>query len=125
MVVLQDTVGLERYIPGPHCETHPTSSHDADQAISSIKVEEVSGVQREEEDPVPVSCEAIKAELEVRCVSVCPLLGRFHTQSELPVVSLACVSVHAKQHYTSKWVLKRPFSHVSRGLRVVYCWHSL
>jgi hypothetical protein len=106
MVVLQNCMDMERCVPGPHNETYPTSSHDADQAISSIKVEDV---QEEKEDPVPVSCEAIKAELEVSCVSVCPLLGRFYTQSELPVVSLACVSVHTKQHHTSKWVLKRPF----------------
>jgi hypothetical protein len=88
MVVLQDCVDLERCVPGSHSETCPGSSHDAEQAISSVKFEEVSGVQgEEEEDPVPVSCEAIKAELEVSCRSVCPVVGRFHTKAELSVVS--------------------------------------
>jgi hypothetical protein len=100
MLVLQDCVDLERCVPGPHSGTHPTSSHDADQAISSIKFEEVSGVQGEEEDPVPVSCEALKAELEVSCVSVCPLLGRFDTRAELPLVSLVSISLSTQNSST-------------------------
>jgi hypothetical protein len=70
MLVLQDCMDLERCVPGPHSETYPTSSHDADQAMN-IEVEDVSDIQREEEeDPVPISYEAIKAEREVSCVSV-------------------------------------------------------
>jgi hypothetical protein len=45
VVVLQNCMDMERCVPGSHSETYPTSSHDADQAISTIKVEEVSGVQ--------------------------------------------------------------------------------
>jgi hypothetical protein len=74
MLVLQDCMDIEKCVPGPRSETYPTSSHDANQAMN-IKVEEDSHI-KEEEDPVPVSCEAIKAELEVSCVSVCPLLCR-------------------------------------------------
>jgi hypothetical protein len=76
MVVLQNCMDLEKHVPGPCSETYPTSSCDAYQAMN-IKVEEVSDVEVEEEHPVPMSFIGIKAEHEVSCMSVCPLLGRF------------------------------------------------
>jgi hypothetical protein len=69
MVVLQNCVDMERCVPGPHSETHPTSSHDANQ-VMNIKVENVSDMQEEGEDPVPISYKAVKAEREVSCVPV-------------------------------------------------------
>jgi hypothetical protein len=69
------------------------SSQDVD-LVMSVKVEEVSGLQ-EEEVPVPITCQAIKVESEVSCMSVCLLLSRFEKYTELPVVFLIsiCVSV--------------------------------
>jgi hypothetical protein len=43
----------------------------------NIKVEEVSDVEVEEEHPVPMTFVGIKAEHEVSCMSVCPLLAGF------------------------------------------------
>jgi hypothetical protein len=67
MGVLQESVDLERCVPGPHSETYPTSPHDAYQAMN-IKVEDVSEI-KEEEDPIPVSFPAVKAEHEVSWLS--------------------------------------------------------
>jgi hypothetical protein len=40
-----------------------------------MKVEEVSVIEVEEECPVALTLTGIKSEQEVRCMSVCPLLG--------------------------------------------------
>jgi hypothetical protein len=51
-----------------------TSFQDGREAMD-IKVEEVSDVKDEEDDPLAV---ALESEQEVSCVSVCALWGRFH-----------------------------------------------
>jgi hypothetical protein len=51
------------------CGETNTTSCSASQPID-IKLEEVS---EEEKDPVPITFPKIKAEPEVRCMSVCPL----------------------------------------------------
>jgi hypothetical protein len=78
MVVLQNCMDLQKPVPGPCSETYPASPCDANQAMN-IKVEEVSGIEAEEEDPVPTTFVGIKAEHKVSCMSMCPLCGRFHT----------------------------------------------
>jgi hypothetical protein len=67
MMILQNHTNSEMKVPDPSGETNPTSS-DASQAIS-IKVEEVSDAE-EEAGPVPISFPKIKAEPEVRCMSL-------------------------------------------------------
>jgi hypothetical protein len=68
MVVLQNSMNIEKCVPGPCIETYPTSSHDAYQAMN-IKVEEDSDIQEEEEHPVPMAFIGVKVEQEVSCVS--------------------------------------------------------
>jgi hypothetical protein len=69
MVVLQDCVDFKKEVAGSCSGTCATSSHDANQAVSNIKVEKFSDIE-EEEDPVPISFPAIKPEAEVSCTSV-------------------------------------------------------
>jgi hypothetical protein len=45
------------------------ASHDADQAMN-VKAEEVSDPEEEEEDPMPITFQEIKAEPEVSCMSL-------------------------------------------------------
>jgi hypothetical protein len=54
---------LKKDVPGLYSETCPVSSQDADQ-VMRMKVEEVSDMQ-EEDVPVPLTWQAIKAECEV------------------------------------------------------------
>jgi hypothetical protein len=68
--------------PGSIAETYPTSD-DGNEMID-INVEE---------DPVPVTFSGIKAEQEVSCISVCPLLGTFLKYPELCIVFLISVSL--------------------------------
>jgi hypothetical protein len=68
---------LQIYVPGLWSETCPSPSPDGNGSIN-LKSEEVSDVKGEE-DPVPIPFPGIKAEHEVSCTSVCPLLGTFHT----------------------------------------------
>jgi ferredoxin len=68
---------LEKDVPGLCSETCPASSHEGNGGIR-IKTEAVSDMEQEE-DPVPMLLPGIKAECEVSCMSVCPLLGNFHT----------------------------------------------
>jgi hypothetical protein len=83
---------LDKNELGLYRKTSSISSPDAAHIVN-IKVEEVSDVE-EEELPVPVTCQAIKAECEeVSCVSICPLLSRFHRYSELPVVLLVSICI--------------------------------
>jgi hypothetical protein len=69
---------------------YPTSD-DANQA-KNIKDEEVSYAE-EEEDPVPKQVLKIKAETEVSCMSVCPVLRRYHRYAEMPVVCMISISL--------------------------------
>jgi hypothetical protein len=93
LVVLQNATDLEKRLSGSCSETCPVSSQDAD-LVMSMKVEEVSGLQ-EEDVPMPTIWQAVKAEHEVSCMSLCPLANRFDRCAELPAVFLIsmCVSV--------------------------------
>jgi hypothetical protein len=93
-MVLQICTNLEEFVLGPCGETYPTSD-DAYQTMN-IKAEEVSGAE-EEEDPVPISFPKIEAEPGVSCMSVCPLLGRYHKYAEVPIVSLISISLSAHE----------------------------
>lgn len=78
MVLLQNCMGFERDILGAYSEICPTP-HDGNW-VSSVKAECVSDIKEEEEEkvPVPVTFQAVNAEREVSCMSVC----------------LVCLSVH-------------------------------
>jgi hypothetical protein len=93
-MVSQNCMDLQKHAPGPCSETFAASSHVANQ-VMNVKVEEVSDVEVDEEHPVPMTFIGIKAEHGVSCMSVYPLLGRFHTRPYLPVVSLIniCLSI--------------------------------
>jgi hypothetical protein len=65
MLILQNCRDSENCVPVPCSETHPTASHDANQAVN-IKVEEVSDIEVEEH-PVPMTFVGIKSEHEVSC----------------------------------------------------------
>jgi hypothetical protein len=86
-------VVLQKHVPGPCSETYPASSNDAYQAMN-IKVEEVSVLQEDDEDPLPISFPAVKADYEVSCMCVhhysnftyhiCRTEGVFRVSSCLP-----------------------------------------
>jgi hypothetical protein len=94
MVVLQDCADVEKDMRAPCAETCPVSPHDADHFVS-IKVEDFTDIKEEEDEevPMPVTCQAIKAECEVSCMSVRLPLSRFHIYSDLPVAVLISTSV--------------------------------
>jgi hypothetical protein len=75
MVVLQNSMDSQKDEPGLHNEACPSSSHDGEQGVN-IKVEEFSDVD-DGEDRLPLTVVGIKAEHEVSCMSLCPLLGQF------------------------------------------------
>jgi hypothetical protein len=75
LLVLQDCAHSQEDVPGSCTETCSTSSRDANQAIN-IKVEEVSDVEEEEENPVPISFPGIKAERAVSCFFFFPADSR-------------------------------------------------
>jgi hypothetical protein len=74
--------------PGSHSEACASSLGDV-HAVN-IKVEEFSDIE-DMEDPVPMTAVVIKAEHEVSCMSLCPLLGIYRLHPELPVLFLACI----------------------------------
>jgi hypothetical protein len=67
MMVLQNRTQSEMEVQDP-CDETNTTSHEASQAIN-IKVEEVLDAE-EEAGPVPIPFPKIKAEREVRCMSL-------------------------------------------------------
>jgi hypothetical protein len=75
MLVLQDCMDSLTAVRGSCSETCQTSPNDGNQ-FTSIKVEEVSYIA-EEEGLEPVTSAVIKAEPEVRCMSVCGVLHIF------------------------------------------------
>jgi hypothetical protein len=77
---------IEKDILGLCSETFPASSQEGNGGIR-IKTEAVSDVEQEE-DSLPALFPGIKAECEVSCMSVCPLLCTFHTSPLLPIVFL-------------------------------------
>jgi hypothetical protein len=98
LVILQNVTDLEKGLSGSCSETCPVSSQDADLDMS-MKVEEVSGLQ-EEDVPVPTIWQAVKAEHEVSCMSLCPLANRFDKYTELPIVFLISICVSVCPHET-------------------------
>jgi hypothetical protein len=69
VMVLQNCTNLEKFVPGACGEAYQ-AYHDANQAMN-IKAEEVSDAEEEEEvGPVPITCQEIKAEPEVSCMSL-------------------------------------------------------
>ncbi|XP_023717995.1 uncharacterized protein LOC111870166 isoform X6 [Cryptotermes secundus] len=62
----EDTISLSQAEPNSHSETCLTSSHNENQLVS-IKVEEVTDIQ-EEEDPLLITFPVTRAELRVSCV---------------------------------------------------------
>jgi hypothetical protein len=69
MLVLQDCMDLLTAVPGSCSGTCLTSPDDGNES-TSIKVEEVSYITKEE-GLEPMTSAVIKAEPEVRCMSVC------------------------------------------------------
>jgi hypothetical protein len=67
VIILQNRTNSRMEVRDPCGEMNPTSG-DASQAIN-IKVEEVSDAE-DEAGPVPISFPKIKAEPEVRCMSL-------------------------------------------------------
>jgi hypothetical protein len=86
---------LEKDVPVLCSEMCPASSHEGNGGIR-IKTEALSDVEQEE-DHVPTSFPGIKSECEVSCMSVCPLLGSFHTSTLLPIAFLIS-SYQCAQH---------------------------
>jgi hypothetical protein len=80
---LQMCLDLLKFVPGLSSETGATFS-DGGGGINSVKVEEVTDVQEEEEVPMPISCSLIKGEHEVSYAYV-GILGTFHKYLELLV----------------------------------------
>ena len=71
MLVLQDCMDLLTAVPGSCSGTCLTSTDDGNE-FTSIKVEEVSYITKEE-DLEQMTSAVIKAEPEVRCMYVCVL----------------------------------------------------
>jgi hypothetical protein len=67
VMVLQNYTNSENVLGGPYGETYPTC-HDANQAMN-IKAEEIIGAE-EEEDPLPITLQEIKAKSEVSFMSL-------------------------------------------------------
>jgi hypothetical protein len=93
-VVLQICTDFLKIEPGSSSETCPASRDE--NHMTYIKVEE---------DPVPITFPGIKAEHEVSCISMCPLLGSFHKYPELCTVFLIsiCLSVNMKHLQCTEW----------------------
>jgi hypothetical protein len=83
-MLLQNCMDFVRIEPGSDSETYPTSSRDGNPMID-VKVEE---------GPIPITSKCMKAEHEVSCMSVCPLLGTFHRYAELCTVFLISICPH-------------------------------
>jgi hypothetical protein len=68
MLVLQDPLELVKFEPGSYSETCLTSSHVGNES-TGIKVEKATDIT-EEEGLEPMTSAVVKAEPEVRCMSV-------------------------------------------------------
>jgi hypothetical protein len=88
-VGLQIDDDVEEDLSGLCSETCPVSSQDVGQ-VKTMKVEE-----EKEAVPVSITWETIKAEHEVSCMPVWPLLSRFYKYTKLHIVILVslCPSV--------------------------------
>lgn len=69
-VVLQKCIDYLKVVPDLYSETCLTPSHDGNQVIS-IKAEDFTDTENEEEDPLLIQFPVIKPEFEVSCVSMC------------------------------------------------------
>lgn len=92
-VVLHDCVYALRVLPALYTEMYVTSFQDGNEAMD-VKVEEVTDVKEEVEDPLAITCPTSDAEQEVSHVTVCPPQGRLHMYGDLP--NCVCLfSLHA------------------------------
>jgi hypothetical protein len=87
IVVVQDSLGSQKDVPGSHSVACASSS--GIEAVN-IKVEEFSNLE-DRKGPLPMTVVGVKAEHEVSCMSLCPLLGISESRPELPVLSLIYV----------------------------------
>jgi hypothetical protein len=74
MMVLQNCLDSQKDVPGSHIESCASSYLNAVEVVN-LKVEEYSDIE-DRKDPMPITVVGIKAEHEVSCMSLCPLLGR-------------------------------------------------
>jgi hypothetical protein len=105
-MILQDYTNSEVVVLGPYVQTYP-ESHGSNQAVK-IKVEEDDA--QEEVKPLHMTVQKIKTEPEVSCMSVSPLLDRYHKYAQMSIVFIIfiCLSVHMKQlHCADDWPLKK------------------
>jgi hypothetical protein len=88
-VGLQNNMDVEKYLPSLYRETCPLSSPDVCE-VNCMKVRE------EDDHPVPLTWESIKAEHEVSFMTVWPLLSRFGKYTKLHSFFLisVCPSVY-------------------------------
>jgi hypothetical protein len=96
ILVLQNSMHLEKCVQAPCSETYSTSSRDANLDMN-IKVEAVSDIEVEEEHPLTMSFIGIKAEHEVSCVSVCSLPYFTCNRNCLLSHIFVCLSVHTNR----------------------------
>jgi hypothetical protein len=101
MAVLQNCVDSQKDEPSSHSGACLSSFHDGDQAVN-IKDEEISDIEGGE-DPEPMTVVGIKAEHEVSCMSLCPLLGTSQSHPGFPVHFLMCIC-HTKPPQSSEEV---------------------
>jgi hypothetical protein len=94
MVVLQNCLDSQKDVVASQSEACGSSSHSGAHAVN-IKVEDFSDIE-DREVPVPMTVVGIKAEHEVSCMSLCPLLGISESHPELPVLSLSSAEVICK-----------------------------
>lgn len=89
MVVLQDFADTHRVALGSYNEIY-VSSHGVSQAFD-VKVEELSEVQAEEEDPLLMTSPVVKIENEVGSLSVC----KFHKYTGFCLICIIFISLSA------------------------------
>jgi hypothetical protein len=99
-------------VAGSHGEAYASPCSDVHQAIS-IKVEEFSDVE-DGEEPMPMTFIGIKAEHEVSCMSMSPLLGISHSY-------LFIIIIVAKKNMDGMWQLSVSCSVAWQCLLVVFC----
>jgi hypothetical protein len=112
MMVLQNYTNLRKLVPGSCSETNLTSC-DGNHAIS-IKVEDVTDTQEEQEDPLLTEFPLIKVEHEVSCLSVCTILNTCQKCIVLSIICLITICFNMKRLHSGELILKSSFQNVSR-----------
>jgi hypothetical protein len=104
ILILQNTMGFSQAGPDSYSETCLTSSRDGSQFVS-IKVEEVTDMQ-EEEDPLLITFPVTKAELWVSCKCGCYLAHLPSIQNWVLTCSLLLVVCPVLEVHSHEWILK-------------------